>query len=290
MLLSSMLIWNTGVYMELLFERPPDRPWLRLMLSRRRGVEPGGTLPGLRAEWSNVLPGDLAAYQGICGFPEGDGLPLPYPQVLATPLHLQLLAHPLFPFSSIGLVHVSQSIERFRPIASDEPLLLRCWADGLRQVRRGMEFDLHTEALSAGERVWLGRATIFTRTGKGHGQKKPRPEELPLVPLTEESWEIPENLGRRYTKISGDFNPIHIHALLAKPFGFSRAIIHGMWSLARCIASLPEPVDRIEAGFQRPVYLPSTVRYVSARTGEGRLRAELHDPESGKRHLWVESR
>ena len=274
--------------MELLFERPPDRPWLRLLLSRRRGCEPGGSLPELSAEWSNAVPGDLAAYQRICGFPEGDALPLPYPQVLATSLHLQLLAHPLFPFSSIGLVHVSQSIERLRPLAVSDSIRIRTWADGLRQVRRGMEFDLHTEALTDGERAWIGKAAIFTRGGKGHGQKKPRPEQAPLEPVEEDIWEIPEDLGRRYTKVSGDFNPIHIHSLLAKPFGFPRAIIHGMWSLARCIASFPESVDRIDAGFQRPVLLPSKVRYVRAAAAGGH-RAELLDPSTGKRHLWVES-
>ena len=38
--------------------------------------------------------------------------------------------------------------------------------------------------------------------------------------------------------VSGDRNPIHMHELTAKAFGFPRAIAHGMWTKARCLAAL----------------------------------------------------
>ena len=51
-------------------------------------------------------------------------------------------------------------------------------------------------------------------------------------------WHLPDDLGRRYASVSGDRNPIHMHALTAKAFGFPRAIAHGMWTKARCLAAL----------------------------------------------------
>ena len=38
--------------------------------------------------------------------------------------------------------------------------------------------------------------------------------------------------------MSGDVNPIHLHALTARAMGFPRAIAHGMWTYARTLAPL----------------------------------------------------
>ena len=44
--------------------------------------------------------------------------------------------------------------------------------------------------------------------------------------------QIPSDMGRLYAAISGDRNPIHLHPLAAKAFGFRTTIVHGMWTLA----------------------------------------------------------
>jgi acyl dehydratase len=40
-------------------------------------------------------------------------------------------------------------------------------------------------------------------------------------------------LPYRYAGASGDFNPIHLDAELAKAVGFPRNILHGLWSMAQ---------------------------------------------------------
>ena len=93
---------------------------------------------------------------------------------------------------------------------------------------------------------------------------------------------VPEATGRRYASIAGDLNPIHQHALLARLFGFRRAIVHGTWTLARALAlaELPgSPAFTLEAHFRRPVELPSDIR-VRAWSGAG---AETGNP-SGRPH------
>ena len=39
-----------------------------------------------------------------------------------------------------------------------------------------------------------------------------------------------------YAGVSKDWNLIHVHWIFAKLFGFRRAIVHGMWTLATAIA------------------------------------------------------
>ena len=269
---------------DLVFEKAPSKPWFSLLFGKRQGLD----LPLLRAEWKGAKPWMVSEYQEICGFAKTEELPITYPQVLATPLHFQLLAHPALPFPVLGLVHVSQKNEQSRPVLQHENPDILTWCDGLKQVRRGMEFTIHTELRIDNETVWKAQTVTFTRSRKGHGQLQ-KPEE-PLIEEVAESLaiEVPENLGRRYCGISGDWNPIHIHMLLAKLFGFPRAIIHGMWSMARCVAELPEAPQKVEAHFRRPIYLPSTVSLRRGQVQDHQL-IELVRAEDGKRHLWVEA-
>ncbi|MEI2825452.1 MAG: MaoC/PaaZ C-terminal domain-containing protein [Dermatophilaceae bacterium] len=63
--------------------------------------------------------------------------------------------------------------------------------------------------------------------------------------------------------MSGDYNPIHLSDLGARPFGLPGAIAHGMWSYARVIAHLGQevpPIGTSTVWFRDPIRLPSTVR------------------------------
>src|SRR4029078_6251794 len=69
-------------------------------------------------------------------------------------------------------------------------------------------------------------------------------------------WELPGDLGRRYGSCSGDLNPIHVHPLTARLFGFPSAIAHGMWTKARCVAAL---ADRLPEAFTVDVAVSKTI-------------------------------
>ena len=52
---------------------------------------------------------------------------------------------------------------------------------------------------------------------------KAKEEQAPAyVPKAE--WNILENTGRRYAKVSGDFNLIHIHAIMQKHLVLSKPL------------------------------------------------------------------
>ncbi|MFR0358955.1 MaoC family dehydratase [Streptomyces sediminimaris] len=97
---------------------------------------------------------------------------------------------------------------------------------------------------------------------------EPRETEPPVavpgpLPAVAE-WHLGGDVGRRYGAASGDRNPIHLYPLTARLFGFPRAVAHGMWTAARCLAAhgAPERV-RVRAEFRAPVLLPGTVTYAA---------------------------
>jgi acyl dehydratase len=78
-------------------------------------------------------------------------------------------------------------------------------------------------------------------------------------------FEVPEDIGRRYAFVSGDFNLIHLHPLSARAFGFPKAIAHGMWSKAKCLALMGDLPDAytIDVSFKLPIFLPAEVELIA---------------------------
>jgi MaoC like domain len=202
--------------------------------------------------------GRLAAYDRVCGFRLRDELPATYPHVLAFPLAMELLTGP-FPLSPLGLVHIANRIELLRPIGADERLDLRVRAVDLRPHDRGTQFDMVAEASVDVETVWRGRSTYLRRQGKrGGGGRDDEP------PVPDAVWRVPGDVGRRYARVSGDTNPIHLHPIAAKALGQPGAIAHGMWTKARCLAALEGELAEAyvaEVRFKAPLRIPGKAAF-----------------------------
>ena len=137
---------------------------------------------------------------------------------------------------------------------------MHAWLEGHLDEERMQTFDLHTE--------WRDGSTVCWRELTRFIAKKPAPRRSGAKPAPAEraaptataTLAVPPGLGRRYGRVSGDVNPIHLFDLTAKLFGFQRAIIHGMWTLARCAAELkPTAPCVLDVHFKLPVCIPSTV-------------------------------
>jgi acyl dehydratase len=263
------------------------------LLRRIPLVGPGrgsaGGLPDLELE----LPGAgidhrrVAEYARVCGFGVRDALPPTYLHVLAFPLAMALMTDAAFPFGVIGLVHVANRIDHLRPVRLEQSPTLRVRAQGLRDHPKGRQFDVVAEADVDGERVWEGRSTYLRRGGGGAPAKDDTKNDRAEPPAPEALWDVPGDIGRRYGAVSGDRNPIHLHPLSAKVFGMPRAIAHGMWLKARCLAALqPElpPAFAAEVRFKRPVLLPAKVAFATTKEPGGRAFA-VHDARRGIPHL-----
>lgn len=244
--------------------------WLKLLplaLRRAPGLPDGADIP--RIEVGATLPVDgtwLRAYRAIIGGIDDGVLPPCAPQVLASDLHLKILGDERYPLPVLGMVHLENVIEERRPIAASSTLELRAVLEGHQRVARGINVEIVTEASVAGEVVWRSVMTALVRDkASGGADKKPRDDraEPAQAWASSSTVSLPEDLGRRYARISGDANPIHWNRFTAKPFGFPRAIIHGMWTLARSLVevdvAVPARPRRIQARFIRPVFLPGAM-------------------------------
>lgn len=240
----------------------------------------------------------LEAYDRLCGVPPGETLPSTYPHLLAFPLALALMTDGGFPFAPVGLVHIAHEITQHRPIRAAEKLTLEVSATSLRPHPHGLQFTLRSRGLIDGELVWEELATNLRRGAPPVAPATPAtpaPKETDAGALSPvATWELPADLGRQYGRISGDLNPIHLHPLSARLLGFSSAIAHGMWTLARCLAEL-EPrlasAFTVSASFRRPILLPATVRYAEHAEhaehvdGAGPISFGVLDPSSDAVHL-----
>lgn len=223
-------------------------------------------LSGLRVD-----PARLAAYQRVCGFAAGaDTLPVTYPHVLGFPPAMRLMSRRDFPLPLLGLVHTSIRITRHRATPCAGTYGLTVYVDGLAPHRRGTEAGVVTELRAGADVVWESRSTYLARhrtTAAPQDRKdtKDTSEEYEYASLPAvEEWRLAGDVGRRYGAASGDRNPIHLHPLTARLFGFPRAIAHGMWTVARCLAAHGTPdAAHIRAGFRAPVLLPGTVTYAA---------------------------
>lgn len=211
----------------------------------------------------------LAAYDRVCGFSVRETLPATYPHMLAFPLHLALMTDPRFPVPAIGLVHIYNRITQHRLIGAAETVTLRVWAEPIQPHPRGRQVSVRTEARVDDELVWEEVSTNLRR-GRGDetakGPSVPSAEGLPAVA----TWKLRGDLGRRYAAVSGDYNPIHIHPLTARMFGFPSAIAHGMWTKARCLAALEPTLPgayTVEVAFKRPIVLPAKVSLAEREEG-----------------------
>lgn len=243
-------LWRiyAGMLLQANSEWEPEDPLQRVVYRQKR----------VRANPERVM-----AYRDVCGEGPPDRMPPVYPHVLATPLQLNLLDSDDFPLSLAGLVHLGQAIEWRQPLRVDDTVDIECVMNGPQPCDHGWMFRMDTALRRAGDLVWKEEVSFLKPDPSRRARPARRGKEgdaTRFVPLLH--MQFPENTGRRYARVSGDWNPIHLWPITAKQFGFRQPIAHGMYSLARCLAVLEaRGVDfvgkRLDAHFRAPVMLPA---------------------------------
>ncbi|AQT07450.1 acyl dehydratase [Pseudomonas protegens] len=250
---------------------PASLPPLFLKAAMRRRIN-GTQLPeyGLRC-WISLAPGQLAGYRKVCGFADNGLLPATYPHVLAFPLQMQLLTTRDFPFPLLGLIHLGNRIRVLRPMGNVSSVRIGVQVCNLQPHAKGATFDLVTTVDDLLGPLWEAQSRMLCRGVKLAGE--PSSQHLPNADNLGEvaCWRAERDIGRRYARVSGDYNPIHLSAWSARLFGFPQAIAHGLWNKARTLAALSEhlPAANIEVTvqFMKPVLLPGEVRLLASAGG-----------------------
>lgn len=252
-------------------DTPPALPGLFLRAALRRKVT-GRQLPniGLRCR-VEVEPQHLARYRQVCAIADSPYLPPVYPHVLAFGLQMKLLTDRRFPFPLLGLVHLENRVRVLRPLGGLGPFQISVQVTDLQPHDKGATFSLIARLEDQLGLLWEGDSRILCRALRLEGQVPLRAEQPPLELTPLADWGAPADTGRRYARVAGDYNPIHLYAATARLFGFPRAIAHGLWNKARSLAALqahlPQAGYVVEVRFQKPVLLPTHVALQASEPG-----------------------
>lgn len=229
------------------------------------------TMPttGYEVSGIRVSAAELAAYVRNTGLRLSDELPLTYPFLLSFPVAMQLMTGKDFPFAAMGSVHLRNEVTSTRALHVGEELLLRVWAENLREHSAGLLVDMVSEIYTEGEPdpAWRQVSTFLSRrrtslTPPKDAPRPPRPEPPTAGEIGDPTTtlRVDETMIGKYAEISGDRNPIHVSGVGAKAFGFPGTIAHGMWTAAALLAPvegrIPDKV-RYTVQFGKPVILPA---------------------------------
>ena len=277
-------------------ERPPSLLPLYARAALRRGGGGGSDatgVPDVALRLAGQVPDAerVASYARVCGERFGPDLPPLFPHLLGFPLQLTLLTDPASPFPAMGLVHVANHVEVVRGIPLGAAVDVEVEMTPVRPHRKGRSVDLVARASLDGEVVWRSASTYLRRGGGSADGGAAAPDGAPEVDAggvrLSAVWRLPGDLGRRYAAVSGDRNPIHLSAPTARALGFPRAIAHGMWTAARCLAALEgrlAPPYAVDVDFRSPILLPGTVELHTA-TGPDSTRFEVRARGKDRTHL-----
>lgn len=267
--------------------------YLKILLSRKPRLA-CGKIPRIEAALRDfrIDRRNLARYEQVCGEPPSTQLPIAFPHVLATPLHLAMLASDAFPLNLFGVVHVRNRIVQKRPLRVDDTGEIHAHIEPDGVTLRGQELRLQTEVRVRGETLWSETSTLLCKMAEQPRPSGPAPRDFTQPPqenVRTESFTIPAAVGRRYARVSGDYNPIHMADFLARMFGFKRAIAHGMWTLARCAASIGSNAFTMpctmDASFKLPIAFPTAVA-LESWSARGEIGFALRDAQGARRaHL-----
>lgn len=240
---------GVGILLRALFKRPQHSP--------------PDTLPERASSYRlDELPLDgIARYRAAFGF-EGEHMPLTWWYLLAQRAHLATMLAPGFPFRIVGLVHMDNALRAHQEPAPGQPLLIETVLRLLPPSSSGaLRCLLETTGSSDGAPVFSCTSTYLVRRGSRSGAKQEESATAQGAPLTQ--WTLGSDAGRRYARLSGDWNPIHLTRWSARLMGMRAPIVHGMHTLASACAALERSAGRharaIDCRFRAPVALGTTV-------------------------------
>jgi hypothetical protein len=258
-------------------------------------------------------------YKRVCGFSSPDRIdpnqseskttdpvtPIPatYLQTLFIGLLGKFITTSHFPITPMGLIQVGQSFEQTRAVTTDEILDLSCQLHGMTKTAKGIHTQFLLKVLSGKEIVWQGISTFFTRSKNKPPKKKLNEKKEDCLEI-KETIAVPRDTGLKYAGVSGDYNPHHLYGFTARMIGFKQPIAHGMWSLARAMASLENRFGthyplKADAAFKLPIFMPAVITLghepaetlpadspaMDIESDETRINFELRDKAKGLPHL-----
>ncbi len=263
--------------------RPGARP--AVAPRRRTAMEHRGTVPPPE----RLLP-YLRATDGarVAAFQGADGVVPPlYCTTWETLATLELLTQVADGLPSFaGVVHLEGETLPLRPFRPGDRVRCRVELERVEETPRGFRLLVTSRNWNGAEQLCSeGSAAFLVKTrGAAPSREGARPRDVEAAPAAPPDgweevarWRLGSGAGRRYALASGDYNPIHLWGWTARPFGFSRPILHGFCTEAMVAHALverrfrgdPAALRRVSIAFRAPLLLPAGVRLLAGDV-EGR--------------------
>jgi acyl dehydratase len=240
-----------------------------------------GPLPEMLAEWrgQRCSRAEQADFLALCGMPADSELSILYPHTAGFPLLMAMLSHPAFPLPIWRVLQVRNHLTLHETIAPDAVLDFTVRTGGRRVLEKGVEMDLQVTARCQGRTVFEATNTFYSRGRFGNADAEAPPSPVVAGPATTE-WRMPDHGRLRYSRLSGDFNPLHLSNAYARRQGFARAFTHPQRAIGQCLGhlgALGHAPLRLDTWIKGPVYYGAEVA----------LRAEV-EPGGGRFALHVD--
>jgi acyl dehydratase len=231
-----------------------------------------------------------------------DGAPLSptVPGLWETALALELLALAEIGFPAGGLIHLESELVPLRSLYPSDLIRSRVELDRVEAEARGRRLVLKARCWNgAGQ---LCQESIVSLLARDAAKSSPRPPS-PAPPEPESGgwrvvgeWDLAANLGRRYARVSGDFNPIHLWSWSARLLGFRRPLLHGLCVqaivahalIAEPLGGDPRALRRLQISFRAPLFLPARIRLLVDDAGGSGRRFQLVDAGAPTRRPFAE--
>ena len=251
---------------------------------RRPSPAPPDTAFAARFAVAGIDPGHVASYRDFFDF-RLPGIPLSYFYLPAQRAQLALMLDRRFPYPLPGLIHRRNALHRHGVARAASALEIDATVRIAQTAEHAPEITFDIVISQTGQPV-VSCASTYRLAAR----RRTRPASIGEADSFPESflctdWTVDQSAIRRYARLSGDYNPIHLATPLARLFGLRSAIAHGMYSVGRVAALIENqrgrPLLAISADFRRPVPLPA--RAVSgieaAADGRGCYGVLLAEPK-----------
>ena len=221
-----------------------------------------------------------------------------FSQFLGLAQHINALSDRQSPFPLMGLVQINNQIVCNVPLQNDD-MTIDCHFSAIEPHPHGITVEVNIDVTQFGQTSVCASSTYLYRMSPDEvADKKTSLRQAldtpAMTPLPDDSmYRLEENAGRKYARISGDYNPIHFYDWSARLFGFKSSIAHGMHVLALALSNLENqyailgkaPVT-VTNQFLYPATLPCTFAMKSSQVSldpHQPLAFEVSNPSASRR-------
>ncbi|MCE7736769.1 MAG: hypothetical protein GPJ54_17940 [Candidatus Heimdallarchaeota archaeon] len=207
----------------------------------------------------------LEQYRAFFDFTED--LPFSYLYILAQRAQVALMLDKRFTISIPGMIHINNKLTQHEVVNPELPIEIKISITVESKLEGSLYPNSEVLYYQDGNKVATCNSGYLVKRkskSKSKTSKKPKDVIQKLSSVTHSvPWELTKSLGKKYSNVSGDKNPIHSSKLFAKFLGFKRPIIHGWCSVSQVIKDASQfnnNVREVKVNFNKPIFLPSTVQ------------------------------